>query len=63
MRSRYELTVIQADFNLFSFSIQDHGRQTLLERDGMFNVDDQINKFLPGTLCVPSIAVILTESA
>ncbi|KZV68820.1 hypothetical protein PENSPDRAFT_609570 [Peniophora sp. CONT] len=39
-----------ADLNLFSFSLQNNGRQTLLERDGMFNVDDTINKFLPGAL-------------
>lgn len=51
-----ELTPLQADLNLFSFSLQNNGRQTLLERDGMFNVDDIVNKFLPGTsssgLCV-----------
>ncbi|VDB85583.1 unnamed protein product [Peniophora sp. CBMAI 1063] len=39
-----------ADFNLFSFSLHNNGRQTLLDPDGMFNIGENVNRFLPGTL-------------
>ncbi|KAI0027623.1 mono-functional DNA-alkylating methyl methanesulfonate N-term-domain-containing protein [Vararia minispora EC-137] len=38
------------DLNLFSFSVQKNGSQTVLERDGFFHADDVINKFITGSL-------------
>ena len=48
--------------NLFSFSLQKNGTRTMLERDGMYNVDDMVNKFLPGKLTVFQfmICILLT---
>jgi hypothetical protein len=38
----------QADYTLFTFSLQSAGNKMTLERSGSYCFDDIINKFIPG---------------
>ncbi len=40
----------QSDCNLFSFALQQGTQRRVLEKDGVYNIDDVVNKFVRGTL-------------
>lgn len=42
---------LQSDCNLFSFSLQRDPQRTILEKDGVYHIDEVINKFIKGTTC------------
>ncbi|KAH9924683.1 CPSF A subunit region-domain-containing protein [Epithele typhae] len=39
-----------SDCNLFSFVLQSHGQRKILERNGIYFIDDVVNKIIPGRL-------------
>lgn len=47
-RKTYLLLGIQSDLNIFSFTLQETELQTTLERDGGYNMNDMVNKFISG---------------
>ncbi|TDL17702.1 hypothetical protein BD410DRAFT_901246 [Rickenella mellea] len=51
-----ENTIVGAnsDGNLFSFTLRPRGTRHALESDGNYHIDDNVNKFVPGTLSFDS---------
>ncbi|KAI0826862.1 CPSF A subunit region-domain-containing protein [Trametes gibbosa] len=45
-----------SDCNLFSFSLQKGPQRTVLEKDGVYHVDEVINKFIKGALSSADLA-------